>query len=251
MKFRILIYTLSVFLFSCEQTPESEKSTEKVEEVSDFEKQLRQEIEIQLALKATDKYTYEIFREDLSIDTIKDAVIIINMLESALKDDTMSAQTHLKNVGAYNHVFTYDGKSKKFSKAPPIGSSAEFTPTINFINLTSPAYKDFVVEYRINDSGFYNYYTMHKGLVYLVFSAPYFSEIKSEHAEAIYHDVIEGKQSLARDILLYKGIVPEINLKDTSDIFNYYPEIENSGEPYLYFFYDSKRLKYVTPQKPN
>lgn len=251
MKFIIYTFALSIILFSCEEAP-TEEVPEVVEvEQSDFEKELNQQITVQLALKATDKYSYEIFEEDLSTDTVRDAVIIVNMLNKALKEDTMGKSQILKNVGPFNYIFTYDGATKKFSKAPAINSSAEFKPTIKFMNLTSPAYKDFIVEYRINDSGFYNYYTMDKGLVYLIFNAPYFSELTSDMPEAFYHEIIDGKQSLARDIILYKGVIPTFTQSEVENIFEYNPLITNSNEPYIYFFYDVRKKKYVTPQRPN
>ena len=148
------------------------------------------------------------------------------------------------------HWNNSDG-SKKIHQAPPVGSSAEHPLTVQFETISNPSQKDFYVEYRVKSSVSRNYYTINNGRVILTFSCPLydFMDPKNPTIYSIKHE--ESEIRISKDIALYKGTITNYNPDNITDFLSYYPEeVVATDDLYVYFIYDKKKMKYVTPMQP-
>lgn len=245
-----------LFFFSCEERQQIEdtKNDEAIE-IDNFEEWAKRQVETLLKINATENYTMTIHEEFIDRDTLIDAVILVNREEyakiKAAEDGDTSFEELVGYTGPYNHVFTYINGSKKLHQAPPVGSSAEYPLTVQFETICNPSQKDFFVEYRVKSSVNRNYYTLDKGKVILTFSCPLYDFMDPQNPiiYAIKHQ--ESDVRISKDIALYKGNIVNYSPNDINDFMSYYPEeVVATDDLYVYFIYDKKRMKYVTPMKP-
>jgi hypothetical protein len=246
-----------LFCSSCQESLKTkDNKVDTPQTTENFEVWAKRQIESMLKINATETYTLEIHEEYLDRDTLIDAVILVNREEYAKKKAAEDGDTSFEELvgytGPYNHVFTYINGSKKIHQAPPVGSSAEHPLTVHFETISNPSQKDFFVEYRVKSSVHRNYYTISNGKVLLTFSCPLydFMDPVNPTIYSIKHQ--ESDVRISKDIALYKGSIPNYNPDTIADFMNYYPEeVEETDELYVYFIYDKKKMKYVTPMKPS
>ena len=243
-----------VFLFSCgePQTEEKDPAEENVEQSkteNKFEDRVRREVEAKLGIPATENYHIEIKKGHLNADEHEDAVISVNRHqlaeEEASKDKT---RKELGYMGNYNYFIYYDGKIDRVSIPMPIASSGKTPLKISFDNVQSEIYQDLIVEYRIRNSAFRNYYLIENGSLVLVFQWKLFDMVGTDNYEANYITYGTGSRSLAKDILIYKGKIKNYSTK-IPNIYTYDPEIEKNGEELYRFFYDPGTMKYMTKKQ--
>lgn len=216
------------------------------------EDRLVRQIENELDISAVEKYDIQIIPEYINPDTLQDKLILINRKEFAYKHAKGTNSEHFfektGHTGPYNYVFVQLGGERKLLSTTPVGSNADYLLNAEFLTLTSKAQKDFYVDYRIKNSLQRNYYTIQNKRIYLTFSCPIFDSIGS--ADPIVYD-IEHKESpvrISKDIILNKGKFIDYNPNEIKDTFNYEPKgIISTGELFVYFIFDNKRMKYVTP----
>lgn len=245
-----------LFFFSCAEKQKIEVAkNDDVTEIENFEKWAKREVESLLTINATENYTMTIHEEYLDRDTLIDAVVLVNREEFAKKKAAEDGDTSFEELvgytGPYNHVFTYINGSKKLLQAPPVGSSAEYPLTVQFETISNPSQKDFFIEYRVKSSVNRNYYTLDKGKVILTFSCPLYDFMDPQNPTiyAIKHQ--ESDVRISKDIALYKGNIVNYSPNTIQDFMSYYPEeVVATDDLYVYFIYDKKRMKYVTPMKP-
>lgn len=245
---------LFLALFSCTNTEEKKDVFDQpiIENKNkmQFEERVKREIEAKLNIPATEKYTLKIYKEHLNSDEKEDAIITINRLEFAISESKKnnSKLAEYGYMGNYNQFFFYDGKLDKISIPMNIGSSAKSPLKLTFENIQSDIYKDVIIDYRIRNSAFRNYYKLESSSLILVFQWKLYDMIGTDQYEANYLEYQSGTKSLARDIIVYKGKIKNYN-KNIADIYSYEPTIEKGGEELYRFFFDPKTYKYMTPKK--
>lgn len=254
---KIVFLSLILILLSCTGNPEEkdvfDRPVKKEKDEGDvkFEQRAKREIEARLSIPATEKYKLEIKKAHLNADEKEDAIITVNRLDLAEKDaakDKGGARSELGYMGNYNYFFYYDGKLDRISIPMLIGSSAKTPLKVSFANIQSEIYQDLLIEYRIRNSAFRNYYLIENGSLVLVFQWKLFDMVGMEAYEANYIEYAPGSLSLAKDILIYKGKIKNYSTK-IPDVYRYDPEIEKDG-PLLYrFFYDPGTMKYMTKKQ--
>lgn len=223
--------------------------------LTDIDAWIKRQVEVKLQIPATEKYGIEIHRSYLDRDTIQDAVILVNRREwarqRAMADNDTTFESLVGFTGPYNHVFTHIGGTNIIHQAPPVGSSADYPLTVFFETISNPAQKDFYVEYRVRTSINRNYYTIYNGKVQLIFSCPLY-DFMDESNPTIYNiKHVESDVRLSRDIALFNSRIPNYSPDRIDNFYTYYPDqVEDSDDLYVYFIFDTKALKYVTPMRP-
>jgi hypothetical protein len=252
-----ILFILTLILNgSCSEKQKSSATTEKNPlEVQDINEWIARQVESKLKINATENYTLSIHKEYLDRDTLIDAVILVNREEYAKKKAAEDGDTSFEELvgytGPYNYVFTHINGSEKLHQAPPVGSSATHPLTVQFETISNPSQKDFYVEYRVKSSINRNYYTINNGRVVLTFSCPLYDFMDPQNPTVYSIKHIESEVRISKDIALYKGKITNYDPKNISDFMTYYPaEVLPTDDLYVYFIYDKKRMKYVTPMTP-
>jgi hypothetical protein len=253
-----LYFLFSIILFSAacssgNSENDNKLASEKTEEESltEEEKIIRQ-VENILEITAAENYDIQIQYKHIDPDTLKDALILVNRKEyghqKAKNNNTERFFEKTGHTGLYNFVFLKLGGSDKIISTTPVGSNADYPLTVRFLELTSKAHKDFVVEYRIRNSVHRNYYTVRNDKMFLTFSCPVFDGVGSPNPRVydIQHPTSEVR--IAKDIAMYEGKIVDYNIEEIENINEYTPkEIIRDGDLYVYFIFDDKKMKYVTP----
>lgn len=257
LKIRLnVLFILALLLNSCEEAQNvAERNDTPTDKESDLNSWVKRQVESLLKINATENYTLTIHEEYLDRDTLIDAVILVNREEYAKKKAAEDGDTSFEELvgytGPYNYVFTYINGSDKLRQAPPVGSSAEHPLTIHFETISNPSQKDFYVEYRVKSSVNRNYYTMDNGKVILTFSCPLYDFMDPENPTIYSIKHTESTVRISKDIALYMGKIPNYNPEAIEDFSTYYPEnVIPTDDLYVFFIYNKKRMKYVTPMSP-
>lgn len=253
-----LFLLLSIALFglnACDEskkTEETKPSTEKKIPAS-FEEALEREITAKLEIAATEKWTYEVYEAHLNADDKIDRIIAVNRLdfamEKAAESKNPAKMAEMDYMGNHNILFYYDGAMEKFSFPIPIPSSPKGKLDVHFMNLTTNAYQDLVVDFRIRNSKFRNYYQIGNGTMALVFQWKIFDNVGTDSPEVYDFDYQPGSYTLAKDIVVYKGSIKNYS-KTIPNYYEYNPEIIKDKMPFLRFFFDPKQQKYATNTRP-
>lgn len=249
---KYLIFALvGTALISCtdnSEKPVEKENPEKVDESTlTVESMAKRHIESQLSIPATEKYTYHIYKEYLDGDEKIDAIITVNRLEFAMeeaaKSDRTAKSAEIGFMGNYNYIFYYDGGLNQISPQIAIPSSPKSELKIQFENVQSEAYKDVLVEFRVLDACFRDYYTIANHIPRRVFEWKVFGGLNSEPVEAYHFELAEGTMGPVKDILVKKSIMtkPPKNI----DVYSYVPELKNTDEVVYRFFYHPSVGKYA------
>jgi len=251
---RIVYQTLliSLLLSSCSDIKTSEKDLEK-DTNEDIENQTVEEmahrhVQSQLSIPSTEKYSLKIYKEHLDGDTKIDAVITVNRLEYALNEAKKSGKyEQLKEVGfigSYNYIFYFDGGLNQISPAINCPSSPGGELIVNFENILTDVFKDILIDYKIRNSSFRNYYSVVNHTPKQIFQWKLYDYLGEKNTEANFIEYTTGSTSLAKDILIYEGEL--MNSKGVNDIYNFNPEISKKGKLLHRFFFLENEGKYFT-----
>jgi hypothetical protein len=208
----------------------------------------KRHISAALSIPSSEKYKMTIYKEDLNDDHKKDAIIAVNREEFAMQQVAASDKTgklaEMGFLGNYNYLFYYDGATKAITPAIQITSSAKIPLKVKFEHIQSQSYKDVMVDYRIENASYKNFYFIHNNAPKLVFQWKNFSNVGDPNHEAYTFDFVDGKYSPVRDILVKKATFEDP--KTDFDPFMYEPVLKTSSEIAYTFFYNPTQSKYFT-----
>ena len=239
------------FLSACGEKTEIENQPIEQEKVSNttVEGMAKRHIESTLGIPATEKYTYKIYKEHLDSDNKIDAIIVVNRKQFALQKANGSNKTAKEAstgfTGRYNYIFYFDGGLNKISPELVVPSSALVELKVAFENITSDAYKDIIIDYRIKGGSFYDFLTVNNHSPERIFQWKHFGNLGSADTyEAFHFEYAEGTLNPRKDILVKKALLQ----KPTSeiDIYTFVPTIVPTDELLYRFFYLPEQGKYVT-----
>jgi hypothetical protein len=92
---------------------------------------------------------------------------------------------------------------------------------------------------------------MDNGKVILTFSCPLYDFMDPENPTIYSIKHTESTVRISKDIALYMGKIPNYNPEAIEDFSTYYPEnVIPTDDLYVFFIYNKKRMKYVTPMSP-
>lgn len=248
-----IIYLLFSLLIAtaCSETTERETHVEKPYKKSvseDLETRARRHVESRLGINGTEKYSIQIFRENLDGDQKTDAIITVNRLEFAKKEAAESKNpvkhAELGFMGNYNYLFYYDGGLDEISPEIVVPSSPNALLKVQFESIASQNYKDILVDYRVLNASFRNFYTVIEHTPRHVFQWKVFDGLNKPEKEAYHFTYGEGTLGPQKDIIIMKA-----QMKDpgkVKDMYTFEPELTPTSEEIYRFFYYPKEGKYMS-----
>ena len=212
----IILFICSIsFLNSCKSEADVENSTNIDKSANEtastsIEEMARRHVMATLNIPATEKIGLEVYKAHLDADGTEDAIITLNRKAKAIDDAAASGNTprivETGYMGNYNMVVHYNGAKNKFSQPIPIGSSAILPLKVEFQNIQSEFFKDAIVEYRIMDSAFSNYFFVQNGLIQLVLQHPKYVDFTSDNPEFYQAEFKQGSSNFSKDIFVYNAL---------------------------------------------
>lgn len=252
--------TLSLVIFgffviltsSCQE--QKERKEVSIEELptdhSDLNTYAKRHIEATLRIPATEKYTLSIHKENLDGDDKQDAIILVNRYQYAMDEAVQSTnpakRAELGYMGNYNYFFYFDGALNLISPPLAIPSSPMLPLKVSFENISSSSFKDILIDFRIRNSSYKDFYTVTKHTPRRIFQWKIFDGIGTPNAESFIFNYETGSYCEAKDIVISKGRMGAIPKK--ADLFIYEPTItaEKKQETLFRFFYLPQKGIYVT-----
>lgn len=246
---RLILFLL--VLVSCSDQPEKESSQPIKDEkpvAEDLESRAKRHVESQLGMDGTEKYTLRIYKENLDGDQKPDAIITVNRLEFAKNEAARSnntvKQAELGFMGNFNYIFYYDGGLDKISPSIPVPSSPNAQLEIKFEHIASEKYMDILVDYRVLNACFRNYYSVIEHSPRHVFQWKVFDGLNKPEKEAYHFEYGEGTLGPQKDIIVLKAKM--IDPGKVADVYSFQPELTPTKEEVYRFFYYPKEGKYMS-----
>lgn len=233
-----------------EQQTEIDQNSDEPKTALNFDERTIKEIHAKLGIPKDEKYNYKIYKAHLNADEQEDAIITVNRLDFAINNAATSSnpgkRAELGFIGNNNYFIYYDGQKDQFSVPIMIGSSTKSELGILFENIQSNAYKDLIVEYRIKNAKYRNYYFLQGENLQMVLQWNVFDGLGTSKPKANYFEFAKGSLSSAKDIIIYDGAIKSYD-KDVADIYAYKPEIIKGNNFIRRFIYDPAQRAYITP----
>ena len=252
-KFNLVLFGFFVILTSSceEQKDRKEVSVEELPtQTSDLNSYAKQHIESELRIPATEKYTLSIHKENLDGDDKQDAIILVNRYQFAIDEAVQSTnpakRAELGYMGNYNYLFYFDGALNLISPPLVIPSSPMLPLKVSFENISSSSFKDILIDFRIRNSSYKDYYTVTNHSPRRIFQWKIFDGLGTPNEESFIFNYETGSYSESKDIVISKGRIGAIPKK--ADLFIYEPIIsaENKQETLYRFFYRPQKGIYAT-----
>lgn len=250
MNIKYLLFFL-LFLSACAE-PEKENDPVPDNQVPVIKKLSSQEIirhiESQLKIDGTEKYGIEFYEAYLNPDDSLDKIVTVNLLDRAKKEamasDIVAKRASMGYMGNYNYFFFIDGESGAITSPIVVPSSPIASLKISFENIISEANKDIVIDIKINDSKYRKYYTIAEGAPFQICETELYTDVTKSNRKAYTVEYEEGTYSLAKNIVIYEGIVDKIETKGPHDIYNIDPEITPTDKLVRRWYYSPQHMKY-------
>lgn len=250
---KFILFSFSLLLLaSCDDVKKTAPEGETIEVDPDqflpIEKRAKKHVMSALGITATEKFSYKIYKKELNGDGKEDAIITVNRLEYAMdhaaKSSNAAKLAEMGFMGNYNFFFYFDGSSRKISQAINVPSTPQKELVIEFEHITSENYYDILVNLRVRNSCFVDFYTIEGESMNSFFYWKRFDGVGTEKVEAYAFSYGEGKVTGRKNIDITKAklSVP----KGEFDPFTVDPTIESTGELVHSFFYLPAQDKYVT-----
>lgn len=218
------------------------------------EESLVRHIEASLEIPATEKYDYEIFKEDCNGDGQIDWVVTVNLLDRAINEaiesERVAKRAAMGYMGRYNYIVYVDGISESMTAPLVIPSSPHAALKVSFENITSDGKKDIMVDYRIRNSGFREFLSVVNNVPKRILQLKIFDGVGSVTPEAYHVEFAPGSFSLAKDIIVYKGTFENREFEDPLAVYDFTPEITSTNELERKWFYGEQMKKYFTQKIP-
>lgn len=247
--------SIAYFLFLCliissctENNNATEDSIEEDPKNLSLEEMTDRHVRATLGINPDEKFSLKIYKEHLDGDDKIDAIITVNRLNYALdeaaKSNNSAKQAEVGFTGNFNYIFYYDGHLNQISPDIKIASSPHGELKVSFEHISSEAYKDVLVDYKIRNSSFRDFFTILNHSPILVFQWKIYDRLGEKDPEALYFEYAPGTQSVSKDILIYQGNLD--NASSVGDIYKFDPKISKKGQLLHHFFYLDAEGKYFT-----
>ena len=254
IQFFILTFSLFTFI-SCEQGQEENRKvideSQLPEDHGDLNSYAKRHVEAQLRISANEKYEMKIFRGNLDGDDKQDAIITVNRLnfaiEEAAKSENPEKRAEIGYMGNFNFFFYYEGAKDLISPPIVIASSPLLPLKISFENISSENYKDVLIDFRIRNSSFKDFFTVINHTPRRVFEFRNFDGMGTAKSECYSFNYTIGSYSAFKDIQVMKANLSSVP-KD-ADLNTFEPIITPTNELMFTFFYVPQEGKYMTKRK--
>ena len=249
------IFTL-ILLASCTETEKDELPSDFIPEVENadpFEglskiEAIELHIRRELAISADESIDYQIYEENCDGDDSLDAVITVNLLDRAVDDAIKSGKVAKKAaigyMGNYNFVIYRDGFSGKMSSAKAIASSPKARLKVSFENVRSDKRKDILVDYRVLNAAYRNFFTSSNGNLLRINQVKLFDGMGTKDAVGFVLQYEDGMISTTKDIVSYKGTFENPTFTIPDDVYKFEPTITKTDEIQERWFFNPEDMKY-------
>jgi hypothetical protein len=249
----ILFAVFSLQLFACQESSEQETQEILSQEIPTKGKQTLEQyaermIRAKLGIQANETFAMQIHRAQLDADGIEDAIVTVNRKDFAMKEAMASPnpakRAELGFMGNYNYFFFFDGKLDMLSPPLAIPSSPLLPLQVSFENISSPDYKDILIDFRIRNASYKDFYTISNHTPRRIFQFKNFDGLGTTLTEAYHFEYGAGSYGPQRNIFVMEAQLP--TLPNGADKNTYEPELKNLEKIKYTFFYLAKEGKYAT-----
>jgi hypothetical protein len=251
---KLLLFVFPILLFSCENI-EKPKNIISEDELPDKPQSLaayaKRHVELTLKIEPSEKYELKIYKVNLDGDDKEDAIIAVNRLQFAINEGAQSEypakRAEVAYMGNFNYIFYFDGGLNLISPPIAIPSSPLLPLKVSFENVSSSDFQDIIVDFRIRNASYRDYYFVKNHTPARVFQWKNFDGLGTSDAIAFTFSYEPGKVNTAKNIVIHKakmGAIPE-----GADLNTFVPEITKTNNLERMFFYLPSQGKYVTESK--
>lgn len=244
-----------LFLLSACQTTEFEQETnqESNQELPtkgklSLEEYADRMVRSKLSIQANEKFELKIHKAQLDADGIEDAIITLNRKDFALQEAMASPnpakRAELAFMGNYNYFFFFDGKLDMLSPPIAIPSSPLLPLHVAFENISSTEYKDILIDFRIRNASYKDFYTVSNHTPRRIFQFKNFDGLGTEQTEAYHFEFGAGSYGPQKNIFVMEAQLGK--LPQGADKNTYIPEMKPIEKIKYTFFYLEKEGKYAT-----
>lgn len=209
-------------------------------------------VRAKLGIQANEKFELKIYRAQLDADGIEDAVITVNRLDFAMKEAMGSAnpakRAELGFMGNFNYFFFFDGKLDMLSPPIAVPSSPLLPLKVSFENLSSPTYKDILIDFRIRNASYKDFYTVSNHTPRRIFQFKNFDGLGSSLSEAYHFEYGAGSYGPQKNIFVMEAKLE--TLPNGADKNTFVPKINPIEKIKYTFFYLESEAKYATKDTP-
>ena len=242
---------LALIIVSCtDSKPETNILPEDIEKPKRMmnESEVKRHIESQLKILGTEKYNYTVYKEHLDADDSVDQIITVNLLDRALNEaigtKQVAKRAEFGYMGNFNYIFYVDGKTKSITSPIVVPSSAQAELKVSFENITTEAYKDFMIDLKIQNSCFRRFYTVWNQVPFQTSETELYTDL-GMGTEKIYAVSFEPSlETLAKNIVITVGKTRAVKFTHPDEVYSYEPKIESTGEFVRRWYFSSKHMKY-------
>lgn len=251
MKNAVVFIALGLVFFSCHETEKKLPIEDDLKIKESLDKMSPEEyVRHELRIRTNEKFQLDSARADCNADGIKDLVITVNLLEramnNAISEKKVAKHAEFGYLGHYNYFILRDGKTKKYSPAIVVPSSAQAPLSVSFENVRSEFQKDILIDFRIKNACFREYYTIVNNTPRLILQLKLFDYLGTDHPEGFVVKYEEGTESLSKDIVVYKGTFEQPEFDNPDDIYSFEPEIKSTNILERRWFFKNNEFKYFT-----
>ena len=251
----LFLFAFLLVLGSCKDVQEENgkvvDESQLPEDHGDLNTYAKRHVEGQLRIAAYEKYELKIYKENLDEDDKVDAIITVNRLNFAIEEAANSAnpakRAEIGYMGNFNFFFYYDGAKDLISPPIVVASSPLLPLKVSFENISSNNYKDILIDFRIRNSSFKDFFTIINGIPRRVFEFRNFDGIGTTKSECYAFQYTAGSYSASKDIQVVKANFSSIPKDADLNIFE--PVIKPTNELLYTFFYVPQEGKYMTKKR--
>ena len=248
---KFIIFLFPILLFSCENN-EKPKNIISEDQLPDKPKSLaayaKRHVESTLKISPSEKYELKIYKANLDGDDKEDAIIAVNRLQFAINEAAQSEypakRAEVAYMGNFNYIFYFDGGLDLISPPIAIPSSPLLPLKISFENVSSSDFQDIIVDFRIRNASYRDYYFIKNHTPARVFQWKNFDGLGTSDAFAFTFSYEPGKVNTAKNIVIHKAKIRSI--PTDADLNTFIPEITKTTNLERIFFYLPNQGKYVT-----
>lgn len=251
---KLLLLAFSILLFSCENN-EKKKNIISEDELPDKPQSLtayaKRHIESTLKISPTEKYELKIFKANLDGDDKIDAIITVNRLQFAISEAAQSEypakRAEVAYMGNFNYIFYFDGGLDLISPPIAIPSSPLLPLKISFENVSSSDFQDIIIDFRIRNASYRDYYFVKNHTPARVFQWKNFDGLGTAAAQSFTFSYEPGKVNSFKNIVIHRASLGAIPAD--ADLNTFTPELTKTNNLERMFFYLPSQGKYVTETK--
>lgn len=251
---KLIILIFPFLFFACED----DKSTKKIisdDQLPNKPKSLneyaKRHVESLLKISPSEKYELKIYKANLDGDDKEDAIIAVNRkdfaIDEAANSENPAKRAELAYMGNYNYIFYYDGGLDLISPQIAIPSSPLAPLKVSFENVATTDYKSIIIDFRIRNASYRDYYFVKNHTPTRVFQWKNFDGMGTSSVESYTFSYEQGKVHEAKNIVINKAKLG--TMPTDADLNTFEPQIIPTNSVERMFFFLPSQWKYVTESK--